>query len=95
MQTQIELLRTRLLADKKATAKELDQTLALTQKEALLKHAKKDLAASKGHVARLKAKARDLKQQLEQIPQKQQQPAISVSHLGKRKPQNQDIQPSS
>ena len=36
--------------------------LALTQKDTLLKHAKKDLAASKAQVAKLKSKNRDLKQ---------------------------------
>ena len=53
------------MADKKATAKEIEQSLALTQKETLLKHAKKDLTTSKGQVTKLKAKNKDLKNELD------------------------------
>ena len=68
LQTQLECLKTKLLADKKATSKEVEQSLALTQKETLLRHAKKDMATAKGEVAKLKAKNRELKGQIDQIP---------------------------
>ena len=37
MKEQIELLKNRLVSDKKGSAKEIDQTLQITQKESLLK----------------------------------------------------------
>ena len=42
--------------------------MALTQKDAALKATRKDLAAAKAQVAQLKAKNKDLKQQLDEIP---------------------------
>jgi len=63
------------LAEKKATGKEIEQSLALTQKETLLKYAKKDLATAKVHIAKLKVKNKDLKNQLDHIPQRQPTPA--------------------
>ena len=48
MQSQIEHIKTKLVSEKGGkTSKEVDQSLALTQKDTLLKHAKKDLATSK------------------------------------------------
>ena len=58
---QIETLKTKLLTEKKATSKEIEQSLALTQKETLLKHTKKELAAAKAHVEKIKLKNKDLK----------------------------------
>lgn len=61
LQAQIETLKGKLVHEKRATGKEVEQSLALTQKETLLKHAKKELATSKAQVTKLKAKNKDLK----------------------------------
>ncbi len=42
--SQLEQLKTRLIAEKKGTAKEIDQSLQLTQKETQLKQSRKDAA---------------------------------------------------
>ena len=50
MQSQIEHIKTKLVSEKGVsvkTSKEVDQSLALTQKDTLLKHAKKDLTTTK------------------------------------------------
>lgn len=68
LQTQLECLKTKLLAEKKATSKEIELSLSMTQKDTLLKHAKKDLATLKGEMAKLKAKNKELKAKMDQIP---------------------------
>jgi len=65
LETQIEHLKAKLVSERKASAKEVDQTLALTQKETLLKHFKKDLASTKAQVAKFKQKNKELKTQLD------------------------------
>ena len=68
LQAQIEQLKAKLIQDKKATSKEIEQSLALTQKDAALKATRKDLAAAKAQATQLKAKNKELKQQLDEIP---------------------------
>ena len=50
MQGQIELLKTRLVTDKKGSVKEIDQTLQITQKETMVKQQKKEIAQFKAQV---------------------------------------------
>lgn len=71
LEEQLSVLKAKLLAERKASNKEIEQSLTITQKETMLKHAKKDLVAAKTKISSLKTKNKDLKQQLDQIPQKQ------------------------
>lgn len=59
-----------MLSEKKASSKEIEQSLALTQKEASLKHSKKELNIAKTQITTLKGKVKELKQQLDEIPQR-------------------------
>jgi len=50
LQSQIELLKQKLLQERKATSKEIEQSLTITQKESALKVTKKELSAAKAQI---------------------------------------------
>lgn len=59
-----------MVAEKRGTAKEIDQSLQLTQKDTQLKQSRKEVAQVKAQVLKLKEKNKQLKASLDQIPQK-------------------------